>query len=112
LIMAGNFNMTNVDELFKNLVEDLGQHPKEKSDTVMVLEKMGHFLDDEVQHWFDYFKKDGYNNKELTALIAEHLDVQRIIRRSSKGFDGGYAMMGFIGHGDAFVMRDPNGMMK
>lgn len=110
LIMAGNFNMTNVDELFNNLVEELGQHPKEKSDTVMVLEKMGHFLDDEVQHWFDYFKKDGYNNKELTALIAEHLDVQRIIRRSSKGFDGGYALMGFIGHGDAFVMRDPSGI--
>jgi amidophosphoribosyltransferase len=110
LVMAGNFNMTNVDELFNNLVEELGQHPKEKSDTVMVLEKIGHFLDDEVQHWFDYFKKDGYNNKELTALIAEHLDVQRIIRRASKGFDGGYAMMGFIGHGDAFVMRDPNGI--
>ncbi len=110
LVMAGNFNMTNVNELFNNLVEELGQHPKEKSDTVMVLEKIGHFLDDEVQHWFDYFKKDGYNNKELTALIAEHLDVQRILRRASKGFDGGYAMMGMIGHGDAFVMRDPNGI--
>ena len=110
LVMAGNFNMTNVNELFNNLVEELGQHPKEKSDTVMVLEKIGHFLDDEVQHWFDYFKKDGYNNKELTALIAEHLDVQRILRRASKGFDGGYAMMGIIGHGDAFVMRDPNGI--
>ena len=110
LVMAGNFNMTNVNELFNNLVEELGQHPKEKSDTVMVLEKIGHFLDDEVQHWFDYFKKDGYNNKELTALIAEHLDVNRILRRASKGFDGGYAMMGMIGHGDAFVMRDPNGI--
>ena len=110
LIMAGNFNMTNVDELFNNLVEELGQHPKEKSDTVMVLEKIGHFLDDEVQHWFNYFKKDGYNNKELTALIAEHLDVHRILKRSSKGFDGGYALMGMIGHGDAFVMRDPNGI--
>lgn len=110
LIMAGNFNMTNVDELFNNLVEELGQHPKEKSDTVMVLEKIGHFLDDEVQHWFNYFKRDGYNNKELTALIAEHLDLQRILKRSSKGFDGGYAMMGMLGHGDAFVMRDPNGI--
>ncbi len=108
LVLAGNFNMTNVDELFDHLVEELGQHPKEKSDTVTVLEKIGHFLEDEVQHWFDYFKKDGYNNKELTALIAEHLDVQRILRRASKDFDGGYALMGFIGHGDAFVMRDPH----
>jgi amidophosphoribosyltransferase len=110
LLLAGNFNMTNVDELFNFLVEDLGQHPKEKSDTVTVLEKIGHFLDDEVQHWFNYFKRDNYSNKELTALITEHLDVHRILRRASKDFDGGFVLMGMIGHGDAFVMRDPNGI--
>ena len=110
LLLAGNFNMTNVDELFTFLVEDLGQHPKEKSDTVTVLEKIGHFLDDEVQHWFNYFKRDNYSNKELTALISEHLDVARIIKRASKDFDGGYVLMGMIGHGDSFVMRDPNGI--
>jgi amidophosphoribosyltransferase len=110
LVVAGNFNMTNVEDQFNFLVEELGQHPKEKADTVIVLEKIGHFLDDEVQHWFDYFKKDGYSNKELTNLIAEHLDVSRILRRAAKDLDGGYALMGFIGHGDAFVMRDPNGI--
>jgi amidophosphoribosyltransferase len=110
LIMAGNFNITNVDELFDFLVEDLGQHPKEKSDTVMVLEKMGHFLDDEVQHWFNYFKRDGHNNKELTALIAEHLDIPRMLKRAAKGLDGGFALMGMVGHGDAFVMRDAAGI--
>jgi amidophosphoribosyltransferase len=110
LIMAGNFNITNVDELFNFLVEDLGQHPKEKSDTVMVLEKMGHFLDDEVQHWFNYFKRDGHDNKELTALIAEHLDISRMLKRAAKGLDGGFALMGMVGHGDAFVMRDAAGI--
>lgn len=110
LLLAGNFNMTNVDELFEFLVEELGQHPKEKSDTVMVMEKMGHFLDDEVQHWFNYFKRDNYSNKELTNLIAEHLDVNRILKRAAKGLDGGYVLMGMMGHGDAFVMRDPNGI--
>ena len=110
LLLAGNFNMTNVDELFEFLVEDLGQHPKEKSDTVMVMEKMGHFLDDEVQHWFNYFKRDNYANMELTNLIAEHLDVHRILKRAAKGLDGGYVLMGMMGHGDSFVMRDPNGI--
>ena len=110
LLLAGNFNMTNVDELFEFLVEELGQHPKEKSDTVMVMEKMGHFLDDEVQHWFNYFKRDNYSNKELTNLIAEHLDVNRILKRAAKGLDGGYVLMGMLGHGDSFVMRDPNGI--
>ena len=111
LLLAGNFNMTNVDELFTFLVEELGQHPKEKSDTVSVLEKIGHFLDDEVQDLFDYLKKeDNYTNKEITALIAEKLDVQRILRRATKGLDGGYALMGAFGHGDAFIMRDPNGI--
>lgn len=110
LLLAGNFNMTNVDELFSFLINELGQHPKEKSDTVTVLEKFGHFLDDEVQHWFDYFKRDGYNNRELTNLIGSHLDVKRIIKRASRDFDGGYALVGMLGHGDAFIMRDPNGI--
>ncbi len=110
LLLAGNFNMTNVDELFSFLTNELGQHPKEKSDTVTVLEKFGHFLDDEVQHWFDYFKRDGYNNRELTNLIGSHLDVKRIIKRASRDFDGGYALVGMLGHGDAFIMRDPNGI--
>ena len=110
LLLAGNFNMTNVDELFNFLTNELGQHPKEKSDTVTILEKFGHFLDDEVQHWFDYFKRDGYNNKELTNMIGTHLDVKRIIKRAARDFDGGYALVGILGHGDAFIMRDPNGI--
>jgi len=107
LILAGNFNLTNVDELFQELV-DLGQYPKEISDTVTVLEKIGHFLDDEVQRLHTWFKPDGYSNAELNDLIFEHLDIQRLLRRASKRFDGGYVMAGLIGHGDAFVMRDPN----
>jgi amidophosphoribosyltransferase len=109
LILAGNFNLTNVDELFQELVE-LGQYPKEKSDTVTVLEKIGHFLDDEVQRLHTWFKPDGYNNLEINDLIFEHLDIQRLLRRASKKFDGGYVMAGLIGHGDAFVMRDPSGI--
>ena len=109
LALAGNFNMTNVDELFDELVK-LGQYPKQKSDTVTVLEKIGHFLDDEVQRLFDFFKPDGYDNREVNDLIIEHLDVQRLLKRASKKFDGGYAIVGMIGHGDVFVMRDPNGI--
>ena len=109
LVLAGNFNLTNVDELFDELVE-LGQYPKEKSDTVTVLEKIGHFLDDEVQRLHDWFKPDDYNSEEINELIFENLDVQRLLRRSSKKFDGGYVMAGLIGHGDAFVMRDPSGI--
>lgn len=108
LAMAGNFNLTNVDELFEELIE-LGQFPKEKSDTVTVMEKIGHFLDDEVQKLFDYFKS-GYSNREVNELIFENLDVQKVLTRASKKFDGGYAIAGIIGHGDAFVMRDPNGI--
>jgi amidophosphoribosyltransferase len=107
LILAGNFNLTNVDELFDELVE-LGQYPKEKSDTVTVLEKIGHFLDDEVQRLHTWFKPDGYSNIEINDLIFENLDLQRLLRRASKKFDGGYVMCGLIGHGDAFVMRDPS----
>lgn len=109
LILAGNFNLTNVDELFDELV-GLGQYPKEKSDTVTVLEKIGHFLDDEVQRLHTWFKPDGHSNAEINDLIFDELDIQRLLKRASKRFDGGYVMAGLIGHGDAFVMRDPGGI--
>jgi amidophosphoribosyltransferase len=109
LILAGNFNLTNVDELFKELI-DLGQSPKERSDTVTVLEKLGHFLDDEVERLYTWFKPDGYSNREINERIKHHLDVQRLLKRASKRFDGGFVMAGMIGHGDAFLMRDPSGI--
>jgi len=109
LVLAGNFNMTNVDELFQQLV-NLGQFPKRKADTVTVLEKIGHFLDDEVQRLFNWYKPDGYSNQEVNELIFENLDVLRLLRRACKKFDGGYSIMGLIGHGDAFVIRDPSGI--
>ena len=109
LVVAGNFNLTNVNQLFQELVE-LGQYPKEKSDTVTVLEKIGHFLDDEVQRLFSWFKPDGHTIEEINQMIFENLDVQRLLKRATKKFDGGYVMAGMIGHGDAFVMRDPNGI--
>lgn len=109
LVVAGNFNMTNVDELFSLLVE-LGQHPKEKTDTVTVMEKIGHFLDVENQELFDQYKLLGYNNQQISELIAKHIDVQRVLARATRDFDGGYAMCGLFGHGDAFVLRDPNGI--
>lgn len=109
LLLAGNFNMTNVDELFQELI-DLGQYPKEKSDTVTVLEKIGHFLDDEVQRLHTWFKPDGHSNQDINQLIFANLDLQRLLRRASKKFDGGYVLGGLIGHGDAFLMRDPNGI--
>lgn len=109
LVIAGNFNMTNVDELLEQLYE-LGQHPKERADTVTVLEKIGHFLDTENKELFDRFKAEGYNNVEISALIAKHLRVAHILRRSAKTWDGGYTISGVFGHGDAFVMRDPAGI--
>lgn len=109
LVVCGNFNLTNVDELFQELIS-YGQYPKEKSDTVTVMEKVGHFLDDEVQRLFNWFKPEGYSNQEINKLIAKNLDVQRVLQRASRKFDGGYAMAGFIGHGDAFVMRDASGI--
>lgn len=109
LILAGNFNMTNVDELLNQLYE-LGQHPKEKADTVTVLEKIGHFLDDENQKLFDYYKSLGHDNIEITKLIAEHIDLTSVLTRSAKNWDGGYTICGIVGHGDAFVMRDPAGI--
>jgi amidophosphoribosyltransferase len=109
LVVAGNFNMTNVDELFELLVA-LGQHPKEKADTVTVMEKIGHFLDEENQQLFEYYKKQGYNNIQITERISKHLDLQRVLSRATRDFDGGYAIAGLVGHGDAFVIRDPNGI--
>ncbi len=109
LVVSGNFNMTNVDELLEQLFE-LGQHPKERTDTVTVLEKIGHFLDTENQELFDKYKDEGFSNEAISHQIAEHLDVASILRRSAKTWDGGYTISGILGHGDAFVMRDPVGI--
>ncbi|SHM81237.1 amidophosphoribosyltransferase [Flavobacterium xinjiangense] len=109
LILAGNFNMTNVKELFQSLVE-LGQHPKEMADTVTVMEKIGHFLDGAVTDLYQECKNDGLTKREASAVIAEKLDVARILTRASKNLDGGYAMAGLLGHGDSFVFRDPAGI--
>ncbi|MDP4843412.1 MAG: amidophosphoribosyltransferase, partial [Salibacteraceae bacterium] len=109
LVVAGNFNMTNVEEQFQLLVE-LGQHPKRKADTVTVMEKIGHFLDEENEVLFQKFKRLGYSNRDITHQISKNLDVQNILSRAAEDFDGGYAMCGLIGNGDAFVLRDPNGI--
>lgn len=109
LVVAGNFNLTNVDELFTHLLE-LGQHPIVKADTITVMEKIGHFLDKENDKLFKKFKEQNDKNYEISKLIQKHLDVASILRESSKKWDGGYAMCGMIGHGDAFVLRDPNGI--
>ena len=109
LVMAGNFNLTNVDELFQILV-DLGQHPKEYSDTVTMLEKVGHFLDEENQLLFDDLKTQGYTNRDITDQIARKLDVGKILEEANKRWDGGYTVAGMMGHGDLFAMRDPWGI--
>lgn len=109
LVLAGNFNLTNVDELFNELL-DLGQYPKEISDTVTVLEKIGHFLDDEVQRLHSWYKPDGYSNQEINDLIFKNLEISRLLKRATKKFDGGYVMAGMIGYGDSFILRDPNGI--
>jgi len=109
LIVAGNFNMTNVKELFNSLVE-LGQHPKEMADTVTVMEKIGHFLDEEVTDLYLECKNNGLTKREASPVIAEKLDIAKILKRASRGWDGGYAMAGLLGHGDAFVLRDPAGI--
>ncbi len=109
LMIAGNFNLTNVEELFDSLVT-IGQHPNETSDTVTILEKMGHFLDEENEELYRRFKKDGHSKKEISPLIAEHLDLGNVLMNASKYWDGGYVIAGMVGHGDAFVMRDPNGI--
>jgi len=109
LVVAGNFNLTNVDELFNILVE-IGQHPKQKSDTVTVMEKIGHYLDEGNQALYDKFKAEGHTRQEISKLIAKDLDLQKILKNSSEDWDGGYAMAGLLGHGDAFVLRDPSGI--
>ena len=109
LILAGNFNMTNVNELFDHLVE-LGQHPKEKTDTVTVMEKIGHFLDTEVRKLYKNLKADGYTKREASPHIVKQLKIAKILRKASKDWDGGYVMGGMLGHGDSFVLRDPNGI--
>lgn len=109
LVLAGNFNLTNVDELFGLLVE-LGQHPKERTDTVTVMEKIGHFIDEENQKLFDMYHSQGYSNQQISDLIAKNIDIQKVLQRASKDWDGGYAMAGMLGHGDAFVYRDPQGI--
>tara|TARA_B110000459_G_scaffold197956_1_gene242121 strand:+ start:574 stop:2472 length:1899 start_codon:yes stop_codon:yes gene_type:complete len=109
LVVAGNFNLTNVDELFKILVE-IGQHPKQKSDTVTVMEKIGHFLDEENQELYDKYKAEGHTRQEISKLIAQNLDIQNILKNSAIDWDGGYTMAGLLGHGDAFVLRDPSGI--
>ena len=109
LVLAGNFNLTNVNELFDNLVT-LGQHPKVKADTVTVMEKIGHFLDDEVAKEYKKLKKQGYSKQDASPIIAENLKVAKILKKATKNFDGGYVISGMLGHGDAFLMRDPNGI--
>ncbi|MCK7589401.1 amidophosphoribosyltransferase [Subsaxibacter sp. CAU 1640] len=109
LIVAGNFNMTNVNQLFEGLVR-LGQHPKEKADTITIMEKIGHFLDDAVAKKYKQLKKEGYSKMECSPLIADRLNVAKILKKASKNWDGGYAMAGLLGHGDSFVLRDPSGI--
>ena len=109
LIVAGNFNMTNSKQLLEELVE-LGQHPKEFTDTVTVMEKIGHFLEEEVASLYQQAKIKGFNKKDASPFIEEHLDLQNVLSRSAKNWDGGYALAGLVGHGDAFVLRDPNGI--
>jgi amidophosphoribosyltransferase len=109
LVVAGNFNLTNVDELFSILLE-IGQHPKEKSDTVTVLEKIGHYSDVENDELLGHYQSLGYSNQEAYKKIADQLDIEKILKNASADWDGGYAMAGLFGHGDAFVLRDPSGI--
>ncbi len=109
LVVAGNFNLTNVDELFDVLLK-VGQHPKEKSDTVTVLEKIGHFLDVENDELYKNFKSEGISNNEVYARISDEIGIEKILKKASEDWDGGYTMAGLLGHGDAFVLRDPSGI--
>jgi amidophosphoribosyltransferase len=109
LVLAGNFNMTNVDELFNKLL-DLGQYPVETSDTITILERIGHFLDEENERLYAQYKAEGFKKREITAKIATDLDVEDILKQSAHNWDGGYAISGLFGHGDAFVLRDPSGI--
>ena len=109
LVLAGNFNMTNVDELFNDLI-DLGQHPKEKADTVTILEKIGHFLDEENQRVFKKYKQKKFNKQEISKKIESEISLTEILKKSAKHWDGGYVICGIMGHGDSFALRDPNGI--
>ena len=109
LILAGNFNMTNVKDLFNNLVE-LGQHPKEYTDTITIMEKIGHFLDAQVRKIYKDLKKEGFTKSQCSPLITERIKVGKILKKSSKDWDGGYVIGGMIGHGDSFILRDPAGI--
>lgn len=109
LMIAGNFNLTNVVELFQSLVQ-IGQHPNETSDTVTILEKVGHFLDEENEQLYRKYKEEGYSKKDISPLIASNLDLGSVLANASKYWDGGYAIAGVLGHGDSFVMRDPRGI--
>lgn len=109
LVLAGNFNLTNIDELLEKLME-LGQHPVKTADTAIILEKLGSFVDREVEKVFKSYKLKGYNNSEISKLVEEELDIQNILVRAAKRWDGGYVMGGMLGHGDAFVLRDENGI--
>ena len=109
LILAGNFNMTNVKDLFNNLVE-LGQHPKEYTDTITIMEKIGHFLDAQVRKIYKDLKKEGFTKSQCSPLITERIKVGKILKKSSKDWDGGYVIAGMIGHGDSFILRDPAGI--
>ena len=109
LVVAGNFNLTNVEELF-NLLVNIGQHPKEVSDTITVIEKIGHFLDQENTKLFRSYVEEGHSNKDISSLIAKNLSIESILKNASADWDGGYTMAGLLGHGDAFVLRDPSGI--
>ena len=109
LILAGNFNMTNVQELFENLIE-IGQHPKERADTITVMEAIGHFLDSAVAKIYKNLKKEGYSKLEASPLIAERLDMAKVLKKASRNWDGGFAIVGLLGHGDSFILRDPSGI--
>ncbi|MFO8066031.1 MAG: amidophosphoribosyltransferase [Bacteroidales bacterium] len=109
LMIAGNFNLTNVDEMFDSLV-NIGQHPNETSDTITILEKMGHFLDDENEDLYKKYKTDGFSKKEISPLIAQNIDIQNILKNACANWDGGYVVSGLLGHGDSFVLRDPAGI--
>jgi len=109
LVIAGNFNLTNVNELFEKLVE-IGQHPIETSDTVTILEKIGRYIDDENEELYREYRRKGYTKKEISPLIAENIDIQKILIQASQSWDGGYVIAGMLGHGDSFVLRDPQGI--
>ena len=109
LVLAGNFNLTNIDEMLDKLIS-LGQHPVKVADAAIILEKIGKFLDRDVERIFKQYKAQRMPNIEISQRIGEELDIETILTSSAKKWDGGYVMAGLIGHGDAFVLRDENGI--